>query len=95
MRVMLACVVKRSSDYRPEIYSVCVGFARDCEESPIVLQMNIQIISNMLCLWQFFSSFAFFKQKVLGYPACDCKNLFVCKSLENRIGVDIMRGWKM
>lgn len=95
MRVMLVCVVKHSSDYRPEIYSVYVVFARDCEESPIVLQMNIQIINNMLCLWQFFSSFAFFKQKVLQYPACDCKNLFVCKSLENGIGLDIMHGWKM
>jgi len=70
-------------------------FLLETEESPIVLQMNIQIINNMLCLRQFFPSFAFFKQKVSWYPACDLKNVFVCKSLENGIGLDIVHGWKM
>lgn len=70
-------------------------WARDCEESHSAAVENTDNELSMHRLWQFFSSFVFFKWKVSQYAACDSENLFVWKSFENRIGLDVMHGWKM
>lgn len=58
-----------------EIYSPVCGFEVGTEESPILLQMNIQITSSPCTGCG--NSFTFYKQKVSQYAACDSKNLFV------------------
>lgn len=86
LAAMVVHAVKCLSDYR--------FTTKDCEESDSAAGENADSEQSKHRLWQFFSSLALLKQKVSQY-ACDSENLFVCKSIKNRIGLDMVHGWKM